>query len=199
MISSSKTKMLSYLLVSFVAITVYLLAGNPKILSQYYKQASMTNRIRNKQLRPLNNELQKELVFNLLLLDEQKNNIDAWFKVAKIYELQHQYHLAQDAYYNLMNLDPQNEFFFKQFIKMSTKDTNGLLTEEIRAKLMLKLKKQQDITYLLAIDAYNQQEFVLAANYWSQVYSLAQKGDANNETLTDIKILIEKCNEKLKS
>jgi cytochrome c-type biogenesis protein CcmH/NrfG len=201
MTDSGKTKLQWSLCLAIITGLIYCFAGNPRLVHEYYTQANMTNRIRNKQLQPLNNDLQKELVYNLLLIDEQRTNATAWFGIAKIYELQGQYALAQDAYYNLMNLEPDNDFFFKQFVKMSSKDTKGILGAEIRQKLLTLVKKQEDITYLnlLAIDAYNQEQYMHAAAYWLRVYNLAQSTNTNNDLLTDIQVLIENCKQQLKS
>jgi cytochrome c-type biogenesis protein CcmH/NrfG len=195
MVHSSKTKLHWYLVVIFVSIAIYYLAGNPRLLVAYYTPENIMLRMRSKQLQPLNNEIQHDLVASLLLIDENRANIEAWWSVAKIYELQHQYSLAQDAYYNLMNLEPGNELFFKQFTKMMLKDTKGVLSIDIRHKLIDLVAKKEDLTYLnlLAIDAYNTEHLDAAIIYWQRMYNEAKANNIDNETLIDINKLIDAC------
>ncbi len=121
---------------------------------------------------------QEVVLERLMKLEAQLPKRSAsWSYLAGVY--QHLGFLDQsvNAYHQASLLSPQVLTYVTQEALLISRNNQGVLPAELKAKLEMFLKKEnnnQDILNLLAIHAYQKKEYALALKYWQSLLKQAE-------------------------
>lgn len=115
--------------------------------------------------------ISREKVFDILKDIEKKlpKRDTPWGYLAGVYQHLGFLEEAQEAYHHAFELNPKVSSYFTQATYLSTQMNQGLLSDPVRSQLKILLQtedKNKDILTLLGMDAYQQQEYASAIQYW---------------------------------
>lgn len=109
-------------------------------------------------------------------LSQDPKSSKGWYLLGRLYASQNQWQEAQEAFIKAHQLEPENELTHVNYINSLWQLNQQQFNELIREQLKLILKKnpnQPDALAMLAMDAFKNQDYQLAINYWQQLLKLA--------------------------
>ncbi len=173
---------------------IYLILGNYKAMYEYYTPLNLEKIENYKKFRPLHARLQQELVANLSKIVADPNNINAWWRLAKIYEIKGDFNLAVDAWDKLILLEPNNPEHVKAWLKANLQDNQGILSlKAIDVATTLHNTYLDDPSYLniLLLHEYNSGNYTQALAYLKDMQVLLNKYEVDPDTKIQVAGLAE--------
>lgn len=109
-----------------------------------------------------------------------------WYLLGRLYASQGQWVEAREAFFTAHKLSPEDEAATVNYLNSLWQLNQQQLNSEIRKQfknLLQKNPKQPDALAMLAMDAFTNQDYQLAINYWQKLLELAPGGSEEGEMI----------------
>ncbi|MBA2656041.1 MAG: tetratricopeptide repeat protein [Tatlockia sp.] len=109
---------------------------------------------------------------------QEPDQARGWYLLGRLYASQGQWIEAREVFFKAHQLNPQDELVTVNYIQSLWQLNHQTLNKQINTlltKVLLTNPKQVDALSMLAIDAYKQENYLEAINYWQKLLKLAPK------------------------
>ena len=109
-----------------------------------------------------------------------------WYLLGRLYASQGQWVEAREAFSTAHQLSPEDEAttvnYLNSLWQLNQQQLNSQIREQFKI-LLQKNPKQPDTLAMLAMDAFTNQDYQLAINYWQKLLELATEGSEEGEMI----------------
>jgi len=156
-----------------LALGLYQYWGNSKALAQWYQEQDHSE-LAEQFLRQYGSPDQ---IAALLIqrLQESPDNPRGWYLLGRLYLSEQRFDAASAAFSQAEQLDPDDLDIVFEYAQALYLNQDGQLDDQAKALLERILQQdpdQPDALNLLAADAYQQQDYAVAAAYWQRLLAL---------------------------
>lgn len=198
-----KSKQWLFLLTVFISVGVtaaYQHWGGWTILQDVVKQQKAQKQIQQVLKTPSG---AKEVIKNLKeRLKDRPNNAQGWYLLGRVYASQAKWVLAKKAYKKAYQLKPEDETIEVNYIQSLWEINERQCNQKIRAlfeKLLQKNPVQGDSLAILALDAFQREDYHMALEYWQRLLKILPNGAEEAEVISQAILDTNKRLQALKS
>lgn len=167
-----------------LALTLYLILGNWRILENHWRQQTLEKAVHNK-IASIKDP--QQLIDELKAhLQEKPQSAQGWFLLGKLYLTQGQSRQAENALQTAYQLEPNQADYLLTFAEAYLLNHQNRLSSALQKALNDFLKKNPNsVTALnfLAIHAYENRQYHQAVQYWQQALGQVEEGSPDSENL----------------
>lgn len=166
------------------SIILYLQWGDSQQLNQYYTQLKNAKLVQ-KELAEYKNP--QQLINRMLaILQQHPNSAKGWYLLGRLYLNQNQFDSAVKAFAKANQLQPNEPMIMQQYAEslfFANKNSLPAEAKQLLLAVLVKVPNDPDAINLLAIDAYNKQDYQTAINYWERLINDFDPTSPNGKAL----------------